>query len=129
MAEVSLDWGASDSIFVEENMHTKPQLKSPEISKNDFTRVVTRSMISTPHVKPKRSPHHTKKQLKSLPVNSSQVQQSSSLPEKTDEYLQLSQWGLPDVIQSNYEAKGIKTLFPWQKECLLQEKVLDGGTF
>ena len=56
------------------------------------------------------------------------TEKKSSLPSPgLNSSLQLSQWGLPEVILENYKAKGINTMFEWQKECLLQDKVLDGG--
>ena len=93
-------------------------LKSPEVSRNDFTRVVTRSMVSTPQVQ--KNKENTK--------GDSKMKKISSMPSPgLNTSVQLSQWGLPDVILENYKAKGITTMFEWQKECLLQENVLDGG--
>lgn len=36
-------------------------------------------------------------------------------------------WGLPKEIIELYQSKGIKSLFPWQIECLNQKQVLYGG--
>ena len=95
-------------------------LKSPEISRNDFTRVVTRSMISTPQIQ--------KKEEITRDGDERNMEMKKTIPSPgINKSVQLSQWGLPDVILKNYKAKGIHTMFEWQKECLLQENVLDGG--
>ena len=121
-------WDIGDSVL-ENGMQTEisskrghQSVKSPEISRNDFTRVVTRSMVSTPQVQNKETHMRhgdecntkLKKTMPSPGINKS---------------VQLSQWGLPDIILKNYKAKGIHTMFEWQKECLLQESVLAGGIF
>lgn len=36
-----------------------------------------------------------------------------------EELCRLSSWGFPDKVISRYEALGVKSLFPWQVECLL----------
>ena len=100
-------------------------LKSPELSRNDFTRVVTRSMVSTPQLQRKHGENRPKGA-----ESAKKAKATPSLPSPgLNKSVQLSQWGLPDVILENYKAKGISTMFEWQKECLLQENVLDGGMF
>ncbi|XP_058794541.1 DNA polymerase theta [Phymastichus coffea] len=39
--------------------------------------------------------------------------------------LELSSWGLPPLIVERYEARGIKSMFPWQVECLANKKILE----
>jgi len=137
-----LDWGAGDSLFVENNFHEKSSttlpFKSPEITKKDFTQIVTRSMASTPQVKLSGDKKKKKKKSTEDTITSNSFFSSkdvltiekrilSTNSPGINKSLQLSHWGLPDLILEKYEAKGIKTMFEWQKECLLQEKVLEGG--
>ncbi|XP_066935179.1 DNA polymerase theta-like isoform X2 [Clytia hemisphaerica] len=151
----SFDWGASDSLFIDGTLQpnndklitTKPKtnnenklsiLKSPELNKNDFTRIVTRSMVSTPQIKIKENVAGStaKKQAEDIDLacKSSKnkkrlsAEKKNSMPSpELNSSLQLSQWGLPEVILENYKAKGINKMFEWQKECLLQDQVLDGA--
>ncbi|XP_042229545.1 DNA polymerase theta-like isoform X2 [Homarus americanus] len=44
----------------------------------------------------------------------------------TQEKMELSSWGLPDAVLECYLKNGIKTMFPWQAECLSLPEVLDG---
>nr|XP_053647287.1 DNA polymerase theta-like [Cherax quadricarinatus] len=44
----------------------------------------------------------------------------------TQEKMELSSWGLPEAVLECYVKNGIKTMFPWQAECLSMPKVLDG---
>ncbi|XP_071543746.1 DNA polymerase theta-like [Panulirus ornatus] len=44
----------------------------------------------------------------------------------TQEKMELSSWGLPEVVLQCYIKNGIKTMFQWQAECLSLPKVLDG---
>ncbi|XP_023017282.2 DNA polymerase theta isoform X1 [Leptinotarsa decemlineata] len=37
---------------------------------------------------------------------------------------QLSSWGLPEAVLEKYYARGLKSMFPWQVECLSNEDVL-----
>ncbi|XP_031783753.1 DNA polymerase theta isoform X2 [Nasonia vitripennis] len=39
--------------------------------------------------------------------------------------LELASWGLPPLILEKYKARGIKTMFPWQVECLANKKILE----
>ena len=41
--------------------------------------------------------------------------------------LALSCWGLPPSVLEKYKNAGIKEMFPWQAECLMTGKVLQGG--
>ena len=41
--------------------------------------------------------------------------------------LKLENWQLPDAVVKKYSEKKITDLFPWQVECLLTGKVLNGG--
>ncbi|KAK7862252.1 hypothetical protein R5R35_008130 [Gryllus longicercus] len=44
----------------------------------------------------------------------------------TQQKCDLALWGLPDPVLQQYEAHGIKLMFPWQVECLSHEDVLEG---
>ncbi|XP_068203491.1 DNA polymerase theta isoform X2 [Palaemon carinicauda] len=44
----------------------------------------------------------------------------------TQARMELSSWGLPEPVLQRYIENGIKTMFPWQAECLSLPGVLDG---
>ena len=44
----------------------------------------------------------------------------------TQAKLQLSSWGLPEIILKNYNDNGITTMFQWQVDCLSLPGVLEG---
>ena len=56
-------------------------------------------------------------------LSSNGTQLSSSFCEK----LELSAWGLPDTVLRKYKKHGIEKMFPWQLQCLMTGKALDGG--
>ncbi|CAG9838529.1 unnamed protein product [Diabrotica balteata] len=39
---------------------------------------------------------------------------------------QLSSWGLPKAVLEKYESRNLRTMFPWQVDCLGNEEVLKG---
>ena len=41
--------------------------------------------------------------------------------------LELSQWGIPDLILERYAKRGITTMYKWQAECLMLPGILQGG--
>lgn len=61
--------------------------------------------------------------INSTKLSSNVTQLSSSFCEK----LKLSAWGLPDTVLRKYKKHGIEKMFPWQLQCLMTGKALDGG--
>ena len=48
-------------------------------------------------------------------------------PSNEAKLLQLSSWGLPEVVLEQYSKRGIVSMFEWQMECLMLPGVLSGG--
>ena len=63
-------------------------------------------------------------------LETSEFQQLSAPTEPpADDKHQLSNWGLPECVVDSYHDRGIRTMFPWQVECLTVDSgaVLAGG--
>ena len=94
---------------------------------------VTPDTVKTKTIK---SPVSAKKK-PATPVKVSTIVKSPSIrsPSAVDnnppnqEHLQISGWGLPDCVVDSYHEKGIRSMFPWQAECLTVDNgaVLGGG--
>ena len=68
--------------------------------------------------------------IKSTPANPSKPQGQSFLTTPTKaqtDNLHLSLWGIPEHVLDQYSCRGIKSMFPWQAECLTLPGVLEGG--
>ncbi|KAK7081022.1 hypothetical protein SK128_016017, partial [Halocaridina rubra] len=58
--------------------------------------------------------------------NSSNISNENISLLSTQARRDLSSWGLPEAVLQRYHQNGIRTMFPWQAECLSLPKVLDG---
>ena len=123
-----MDWGFSDSLITEiDNLgpNSKPDVFASPCGDGkiqQFTKVVTRSMSSTP-----RRQEQLKKTVLHEKVDNKLSTGNTKNSPPLEDILSLSNWGLPECVLRNYKKNGIEKMFPWQQECLFTGKVLEGG--
>ncbi|KAK3310567.1 P-loop containing nucleoside triphosphate hydrolase protein [Chaetomium strumarium] len=96
-----------------------------------FRRAVNDSLFPTesPRLKASRIYHADGAAVSDLPSEYSQRQAFAATPTSTfDPLLSLSHpaYGLPRQLVANFAALGIRSIYPWQKQCLFGPGLLDG---